>query len=89
IAGRDERTGDVVVKVVNTSDRPASMAIEISGATPPSQGEVTVLTSANPTDENSFEEPGKIAPSTRPLSGVGRTVTHAFPPYSLSILRLR
>ncbi|HEX7780651.1 MAG TPA: alpha-L-arabinofuranosidase C-terminal domain-containing protein [Vicinamibacterales bacterium] len=89
IAGRDERTGDVVLKVVNTSAQAASMAIEVSSTTAPATGEITVLTSANPADENSFEEPGKIKPVTTKLSGVGRTFTYDFAPYSLSIVKLR
>jgi alpha-L-arabinofuranosidase len=88
IAGRDERTGEVVLKVVNTSAQAASMAIEIAGAKPPAEGQITVLTSANPTDENSFDQPGKITPGTTKLSGLGRTFTHVFAPYSLSIIRL-
>jgi hypothetical protein len=88
IAGRDERSSEVILKVVNTSAQPASMAIEVTGTTPAS-GSLTVLTSANPTDENSFEEPKRIVPVTTRLSGVGRTLTQVFPPYSLSIVRLK
>jgi alpha-L-arabinofuranosidase len=88
IAGRDERSGEVVLKVVNTSAQPASMAIELAGTSAPASGTVTVLTSVNPTDENSFEEPKKIAPVTTALSGVGRTFTHGFAPYSLSVIRI-
>jgi alpha-L-arabinofuranosidase len=89
IAGRDERTNEVVLKVVNTSAQPAAMAIEVTGTTAPSSGSLTVLTSANPTDENSFEEPKRIVPVTTALSGVGRTLTQVFPPYSLSIVRVK
>ena len=89
IAGRDDRTGEVVLKVVNTSAQASSMAIEIVGARPPAEGQITVLTSANPTDENSFDQPAKIAPVTTKLSGLGRTFTHVFAPYSLSVIRLR
>ncbi len=89
IAGRDERTGEIVLKVVNTGEQPASMAIEIAGATAPSDGQVTVLTSANPADENSFESPARIVPVVTKLGGVGRSFKHAFPPYSLTVMRLR
>jgi alpha-L-arabinofuranosidase len=89
IAGRDDRTGEIVLKVVNTSAQPASMSIVVTGGTPPSDGQVTVLTSESPTDENSFESPRKIAPATTTLTGAGRSFTHVFPAYSLSILRMK
>jgi alpha-L-arabinofuranosidase len=89
IAARDDRTGEIVLKVVNTGPQPASMAIDVTGGTAPATGQATVLTSENPTDENSFESPRKIVPATSTLSGVGRTFPHVFPAYSLSIIRLK
>jgi alpha-L-arabinofuranosidase len=88
IAGRDDRTGDVIVKVVNTGASPASAAITIAGAQPVPRGRATVLTSDKPEDENSFEWPTKIVPVTSPIGGVGRTFSHTFPPYSLTVMRL-
>jgi alpha-L-arabinofuranosidase len=89
IAGRDDRTGEIVLKVVNTSPQPASMSVEVTGGAAPTTGQVTVLASDNPTDENSFESPRKIVPATTKLSTVGRTFTHVFPAYSLSIIRMK
>jgi alpha-L-arabinofuranosidase len=90
IAGRDDRTGEVVIKTINTSDEPADMTIAVSGTSQPiSRGTVTLLSSPNPTDENSFEEPTKISPVTRPLSGVTPVFVHRLPPYSLSVLKVR
>jgi alpha-L-arabinofuranosidase len=89
IAGRDERTGDVIIKAVNTSAEAATMSIQLNGATAlKPTGQVTVLTSASPTDENSFDEPRKIVPVTTTLTGIKPAFTHTFPPYSLSILRV-
>jgi hypothetical protein len=88
IAGRDGRTGDVILKVVNTSDAAAAMIVRVDGARPSGRGSATVLTSANPTDENSFDAPGQIVPVTTALAGVGPSFKHTFPPYSLSILRI-
>jgi alpha-L-arabinofuranosidase len=88
IAGRDDRTGDVILKVVNTSAEPASMGVRIAGAVPTGRGSVTVLTSANPTDENSFETPSKIVPQTSTLTNAGPSFPHVFPPNSLTIMRL-
>jgi alpha-N-arabinofuranosidase len=90
IAGRDERTGEIVIKALNTSADPAEMAIRIEGARlTSSAGRLITLSSANPEDENSFEAPTKIAPVVSQISNVAPSFTHTFPPYSLSILRIR
>lgn len=90
IAGRDDRTGDVIVKALNTGPDAASMTFDITGAGQVgATGQLTTLMSASPLDENSFEEPRKIAPVTSTISGLGPTFTRTLPPYSLSILRIR
>jgi alpha-L-arabinofuranosidase len=90
IAGKDEKTGEIVLKVVNSSPERAPMSILVNGVTKisPKAG-VIVLSSADPKDENSFEMPTKIAPVTRTIEGAGANFTHEFPPYSLSIIRLK
>jgi alpha-L-arabinofuranosidase len=89
IAGRDESTGDIVIKVVNSAPEPASLGIEIKGAPRISGGTVTVLGSDDPLDENTFDTPTKIAPKTTLLPASAATFSHSFPAYSLTIVRLR
>lgn len=90
ISGRDEATGDIILKVVNTSDAPASMALSFVGDIHIArEASAIVLTSANPTDENSFENPTKIAPIAMKITGAGPAFTHEFAPYSLSVIRLK
>ena len=47
-----------------------------------------VLAGANPNDENSFENPRKIAPVETKLPPSRTTFGHAFPPYSTTVLRI-
>jgi hypothetical protein len=62
--------------------------VRLDGATQvATEGGLTVLTSKNPTDENSFEAPTKIAPSSRSIQ-TGNPSTVSLAPYSLNILRL-
>jgi len=90
IAGRDDRTGETIIKAVNTSSEPAAMQIRLTGAgARASSGRVFTISSAAPTDENSFEEPTKIVPVTKTLTGVGPSFTHVLPAYSLSILKVK
>lgn len=89
ISGRDEASGEIVVKVVNSSPEAAPMAMRVSGANLTGAGTLTLLTSADPKDENSFEQPTKVAPVVKPIRGASASFTQEFPPYSLSILRLK
>jgi alpha-N-arabinofuranosidase len=88
ISGRDDKTGDIIIKVVNSAPEAQVLAIQVNGARVGARGTVTVLTSANPLDENTFEEPTKIVPQTSPLTVAGTSLSHAFPAYSLSIIRI-
>jgi alpha-L-arabinofuranosidase len=87
IAGRDDKTGDIIVKAVNSAPEAATMNISVNGARF-SGGTVTILTASDPLSENSFDEPTKIVPKTSSVTANGNSITHTFPAYSLSILRL-
>ena len=89
ISGRDDRTGDIVLKVVNSAPEAAVMRMNLVGVKSLTAGTATVLTSADPLAENTFEEPTKIVPTTTTLAVGGASIAHTFPPYSLSILRLK
>lgn len=90
VAGRDEKSGDLLVKVVNGTDAelPATLNLEGAGRLR-KDGKALVLTSGSRGDENSFEQPRKVAPVTRPLEGVSERFSYSFPARSLTILRLR
>jgi alpha-L-arabinofuranosidase len=89
VGGRDQKTGDIILKVVNSVPEPQPMTLDLKGvATVGARGTVTVLTSANPLEENTFEAPEKIVPQTSPLRVSGTSFVHTFPAYSLTILRI-
>ena len=87
IAGRDDKTGDIILKVVNTTSSPATMKVSVNGARPIGRGTATVL-SGDPAAENSFETPSTIVPVTTPLAGISDVFTHAFAPFSLTVIRI-
>ncbi len=90
IAGKDNNSGEIVLKVVNTGPEVAQVAVQVNGGTRLApEGKLTLLTSTNPTDENSFEAPKRIAPVTKIIGGIGSKFTYEFVPYSLSIIRLK
>ena len=87
-ASREERTGDVIVKVVNTSASPLETEIDLSGGNSlAGTATETVLTSGEPTDENSLDEQTKVSPREESIDFNGTNVTQAFPGNSLTVLR--
>jgi len=89
IAARDEKSGDVLVKVVNFAKEPRKTMVRMKDIGALSgKGTATVLTSASPEDDNSIEAPMKVSPKTTEVTGLGAEFSYTFAPYSLTILRL-
>jgi alpha-L-arabinofuranosidase len=89
ISGRDDRTGDIILKVVNSVSEPQTMRLQFNGVKALGRrATVTVLTSDNPLDENTFESPTKVTPKTSSLAVTATSFPHTFPANSLTILRL-
>ena len=88
-ASLDNKTGDIILKVVNSAATPVKSDIELNGATSlTGTGSVAVLTSASPLDENTLELPTKVSPSTENVKFSGTTISRNFPANSLTIIRL-
>ena len=88
-AARDEKSGDMIIKVVNSSSESLRTQIDLKGAGKLSGiGKAIVLSSANPEDENTLEEAMKVSPKTESLMISGNTITRSFPGNSLTIIRI-
>jgi alpha-L-arabinofuranosidase len=88
IAGRDDARREWVIKALNTGPDAASMTFVLQGARAGSTGQLITLSASDPLAENSFDAPGRIAPSTRRVTGLGPEFTQTLAPYSLNILRI-
>lgn len=89
-AGLDERAGETVLKVVNTSSRRLETSIDLRGMRPGTvRGRAIVISASGPLEENSFSSPTRVAPREEKVSGTAPSFTRAFPPYSVTVLRLR
>jgi len=89
VVTRDSAKGTIYLKVVNTSAAPQDMHIDLKGAGAVApEGTSVVLTSADPRDTNSIDEPTKIVPVTSKINGVGASFTHTFAPYSINVLQI-
>jgi alpha-L-arabinofuranosidase len=89
-ATREDASGDVIVKIVNASHSATETEVQLNGAERlASEARLIVLTSENPTDENSLEEPLKVSPKTETLKLSGTKFKHTFPGNSLTVLRVK
>ena len=72
-AARDDKSGDIILKVVNASSKSLETQINLKGAgTLTGSGKAIVLTSASPLDENTLEEPTKVSPKTEEVQLSGQ-----------------
>jgi DUF1680 family protein/alpha-L-arabinofuranosidase len=89
-AGVEASSGDMLIKAINTGGEPVNASLQLSGVNSlKSEGIATVLRSDRLDDNNSLENPTKIVPVNRPLKLAGANPGYTFPPYSLTILRLK
>ncbi len=89
-AGRDDATGDLIIKAINVSPEPVNATINVSGVAGfAPQAQQTVLASDRLTDNNSLDDPRKVVPVTTSLEISGPQFTHDFPANSLTVLRLK
>ncbi len=84
----DEATGELIVKVVNTSEVATTAALNLKNFTP-RQARVVRLAANDGMDENTLQAPTHIHPVEQLLSPDGDCVPLDVPPYSLNIVRFK
>ncbi|MBN1361243.1 MAG: DUF1080 domain-containing protein [Sedimentisphaerales bacterium] len=89
-AGRDEPTGDIVVKAVNLDSEPVAATLNLTGLEQIGpQASVTVLTSARLTDNKSLDEPDRVKPVESTIGRPQPRFDHKFPARSFTVLRIK
>ena len=89
-ASRVRRGGDVILKVVNAADEPRATEIDLAGLKEKVKSAMAnVLTAESPEDENTLDEPAKVVPACRPVSGAGVRFRHTFPAHSVTVLTVK
>ncbi len=83
----DEKTGEMVVKVVNTGDQHTSACIDLGDFVARS-GRLVRLSSASGADENSIDAPTFVHPVEHRLDVSGHAFEAEIPAFSLNIFRL-
>ena len=90
VTGRDAASGDVVIKAINLSNEAVPAKLNLQGiGSIAATAQATVLQSASLSDNNSLEQPKKVAPTETTISNAGQNFSHEFPARSLTVLRLK
>jgi alpha-L-arabinofuranosidase len=87
-ASRDEKSGDIIIKIVNASNSAVSSQINLNDVENlTGTGKAIVLTSGSSLDENTLEQPAKVAPKTEDIRISGTSLKRSLPANSLTVIR--
>lgn len=89
IAGKDESTGDIIIKVVNASSDIYATTFHLKGIS--AVQPLALLTSLHSDSlqaENSFDTPQKYIPHSQEIKGIKKDFTIELKPYSINVLRI-
>ena len=88
-AARDEKSGDIIVKVVNASNKAVNTTLNLEGAASLTAfADAIVLSSDSELDENTLDNPTKVIPKKEKIKVDRHKVTYRFAANSLNILRI-
>ena len=86
--GYDEQTSELIIKVVNGTDQPYHRSFTIEGAKSVMPTGRVVTLCGNAQDENTFEQPTKLAPVETRFGKFGKLFEYEFAPMSFTIMRV-
>ena len=79
---------ELILKVVNVSTQPVEAQVSLKGLGRVGAKARCWVMAGQDDDENSFEQPCKVAPQEGVVTGVGPEFPHVFPAKSVSVLRV-
>ena len=90
LAGKDEKTGEIVIKMVNGAAIPYQTSIDLRGiAGTKSTATLITLKSETGEEENSFSNPDRFKPVQSAVELSGTSFERTLPPYSISVLKIQ
>jgi alpha-L-arabinofuranosidase len=89
VAGTSQAGDEVILKVVNVSPNEVETRIELAGAEGVGPKAKALVLTGKPTDENTIEEPKKVAPIASEVEGVAPAFDHTFPGSSFTVIRVK
>lgn len=89
-ATKDEKTGAIYLKLVNTSGKKQPVEINLNGIGKVSPEAILIVVKGDkPESTNSITDPEKILPITSKIKGVKPVFTRTLDPYSVSIIQIQ
>jgi alpha-N-arabinofuranosidase len=89
VATRDKKTGDIYLKVVNTSGAAQDVNIDLKGvAHVMPDGVSIVLSSDKASDTNTITDRVKYVPIASKIDGLASSFSRTFAPYSVNVLQI-
>ncbi len=88
-ASRDNKTGDLILKVVNAMPQSSQLDISLDGASGLQDTGTLEVMSGVPGDINTLNTPDKLIPKRITVHFPGTRFSHEFPPDSISVLHLK
>ncbi|MEO2064762.1 MAG: alpha-L-arabinofuranosidase C-terminal domain-containing protein [Christiangramia sp.] len=85
----DTNSGELIIKLVNTSSEEKSVKLDVKGTRLGSSGKMMVLQKQDLSAENSFENPTNIQPVEKTIKTGSRQLEVSLKPYSLNVLKLK
>jgi len=86
----DKNTKEIIVKVVNASDKAQTTDIQLStGKKVSSNGGLLILKSENLDGVNSLDNPTQISPQEQPIKLKGKNATISLPAHSMSVVKIK
>ena len=87
VSGRDGKSGDVIVKLVNVLPKPRQITVELDGMTS-AKGTAYIMSGHSKEARNVPGKPETVVPREKPVSFESGSFQWKMPPESLCILRL-
>jgi len=84
---KDNKTGDIILKIVNVGSRPASAKISLEDLNIREGDASLKILKGDPADKNTFSQPENIIPVSSSVS-FAALKNYTAPAYSLSIIRV-
>jgi alpha-L-arabinofuranosidase len=88
-ATRDERAGELILKVVNPGDVAQNAQIKLAGVNAVAPQATETVLAGNPDDVNTLQQSEKVAPVVSELTVAGPDISCQFAAHSLTVVRLK
>ncbi|MES2924480.1 MAG: alpha-L-arabinofuranosidase C-terminal domain-containing protein [Verrucomicrobiota bacterium] len=88
-AVRDDKTGEIVLKVVNAGETEMTVQVNLAGAASVAPDATTTVLTGNMSDVNTVGQADKLKPVESKIAVPGKSFPHAFPARSFTVLRVK